>query len=374
MKIVKINHPKGKRPPIQLTVRRCESSVFWSCGFAKEHYLVADMNRSCKCLLFEWNGVPVAFVGILNSPRKGLPYSCSISRIVILPDFQGLGLSTTIFNFVGGIVKSLSDEEHDYRLYIKTAHKKFGDALSRNPSVRGTSFDGKGRDKKAIEHDKHRYRNRLQRVSYCKEYIGDKVDGFQDILRPIGELRKEKMATNKVESMKRGKFIEGIVYEFLKERGYKNLSKTTNEVDMRDHIDFTFYSDKLGKVVGIDVKAPTIIDGYEPNEANYGTFVNNQGIHGWLYGKADFAFIVTFDEFVVVKLSELREFLEKKTEGQEALFGNPKKPYVKFHCSNAGGYRKSISTLFYVEDIKKLPSSYSVKHNKGEEIKQFYKF
>ena len=182
------------------------------------------------------------------------------------------------------------------------------------------------------------------------------------------------MATSKAESMKRGKFIEDIVYEFLKNKGYKNLSKTTSEVDMRDHIDFTFYSDKLNKTVGIDVKAPTVIAGYKPNEANYATFVNNQGIHGWLYGKADFAFIVTFDEFVIVKLSELREFLEKKTEGQEALFGNPKKPYTKFHCSNAGGYRKSISTLFYIDDIKKLPSSSYVKHDKGKEIREYYSF
>ena len=193
MKIVKINHPKGERPYIQLTVRRVEPSVWKSLGFSKCHYLTAELNKSCKCLLFEWDGVPVAFVGILNTPRKGIPYGCSISRIVILEDYQGLGLSTMIFNFCGGIVKSLSDEEHDYRLYIKTAHKKFGEALGRNPNVRATMFDGKGRDKKAIEHDNHRYRNRLQRVSYCKEYIGDKVDGFQDILRPIGEMRKEKV-------------------------------------------------------------------------------------------------------------------------------------------------------------------------------------
>ena len=196
MKIVKINHKKGQRPQIKLTVRRVESSVFWSCGFAKEHYLVADMNRSCKCLLFEWNNVPVGFVGILNTPRKGIPYGCSVSRIVILPDYQGLGISTMIFNFVGGIVKSLSDDEHDYRLYIKTAHSKFGEALGRNPRVKGTAFDGKGRDKKAIEHDKHRYRNRLQRVSYCKEYIGESINGFEKILLPINDLRKMKMTTH----------------------------------------------------------------------------------------------------------------------------------------------------------------------------------
>lgn len=190
MKIVKINHNKGERPKITLTVRRVEPNVWYL--FKQHHYLTAELNKSCKCLLFEWNGVPVGFVGILNTPRKGIPYGCSISRIVILPDYQGLGFSTQIFNFVGGIVKSLSDEEHDYRLYIKTAHSKFGEALGRNPNARGTAFDGKGRDKKAIEHDNHRYRNRLQRVSYCKEYIGSSIDGFEYMLKPIGELRKEK--------------------------------------------------------------------------------------------------------------------------------------------------------------------------------------
>lgn len=190
MKIVKVNHKKGERPKIQLTVRRVEANV-WNI-FKQHHYLTAEMNKSCKCLLFEWNGIPVGFVGILNTPRKGIPYGCSVSRIVILPDYQGLGLSTQIFNFVGGIVKSLSDDEHDYKLYIKTAHSKFGEALGRNPFVKGTAFDGKGRDKKAIEHDNHKYRNRLQRVSYCKESIMQPIYGYEFLLKPIGELRKEK--------------------------------------------------------------------------------------------------------------------------------------------------------------------------------------
>lgn len=191
MKTVEINHKKGERPYIQLTVRRVEPSVWKSMGFAKEHYLTAELNKSCKCLLFEWDGVPIGFVGILNTPRKGIPYGCSVSRIVILPDYQGMGLSTVIFNFCGGIIKSLCDEDHDYRLYIKTAHSKFGKALSRNPNVIGTAYDGKGRDKKSA--DSQRYRNRLTRVSYCKEYVGEPIKGYEFLLRPIGELRKEKM-------------------------------------------------------------------------------------------------------------------------------------------------------------------------------------
>lgn len=192
MKEIIVNHKRGEKPLIELTVRRVEPSVWKSLGFDTHHYLTAEMNKSCKCLLFEWEGIPVAFAAILNTPRKGIPYGCSISRLVIMPDFQGLGLSTKIFNFCGSLVKSMSDDEHEYKLYIKTAHQKFGEALSRNPNVRGTSFDGKGRDTKSA--DKAKYRNRLTRVSYCKEYIGEPLNKqeYKELLLPIGELRKRK--------------------------------------------------------------------------------------------------------------------------------------------------------------------------------------
>jgi len=188
MKKVYISHKKGERPEIKLTVKRVESSA-WSI-FSSHHYLSTKINKSCKCLLFEWEGVPVAFAAILNTPRKGVPYGCSLSRLVVLPDFQGLGLSTRIFNFCGGIVKSLSDEERDYRMYIKVGYKKFGEALDRNPNVRSTQFDGKGRRRQ--DFDTNKYANRMERVSYCKEYIGESISGYEDLLKPIKELREYK--------------------------------------------------------------------------------------------------------------------------------------------------------------------------------------
>lgn len=187
MKTIHIEHPKGQRPYIQLTVRRVEPIVWKSLGFSKCHYLSAELNKSCKCLLFEWDGVPVGFVGIINSPRIRMPYAMAISRMVILEDYQGLGLSTLIFNFVGGIIKSLSDEEHDYRLFIKTAHRKFGEALARNPKVRSTA-----NNLKKTSNTDPRYRNRLARRSYCYEYIGEKIEGFEDILLPISVMRSKK--------------------------------------------------------------------------------------------------------------------------------------------------------------------------------------
>lgn len=191
MKIVKVNHPKGQRKKIQLTVRRVEASVFYSCGFAQHHYLTTKINKSCKCLLFEWNRVPVAFAAILNSPRGNCRWAMSMSRLVVLPDYQGLGLSTVIFNFCGGIVKSLSDDKHDYHFYIKTAHSKLGKALDHNPNARPTIKDKKTTDEYSAKHDS-KYANRLTRRSYSKEYIGEPIYGYEELLAPIAELRKKR--------------------------------------------------------------------------------------------------------------------------------------------------------------------------------------
>ena len=192
MREVLIEHEKGKRPHMPLTVRRVEPSVWYTLGFYKHHYLTEKLNPSCKCFLFEWCDIPVAFVGILNTPRTGIPYGMSISRIVVLPDYQGLGLSTIICNFCGGIVTALSDDEHQYKLYIKTAHEKMGEALGRDPNWMGTQFDGKPRSKEVTIFEKGRYNNRLMRKSYCKVYVGGKIYGFEDLMRPIGEMRANK--------------------------------------------------------------------------------------------------------------------------------------------------------------------------------------
>lgn len=193
MKRFKFNQKIGEKPNIDLTVRRVEPEVWDKLQFSKYHYLTSSLNKSCKCLLFEWGDTPVAFVGILNTPRKGMPYGCSISRIVILPSFNGFGLFRRIVDFVGGIVKSQSDDEHDYQLYIKTAHTLAGKSLERNERWSPTSYNGKARKVDGCEQGK--YNNRLTRLSYCYKYVGDKIEGYDELLKPIGELRKSKVSS-----------------------------------------------------------------------------------------------------------------------------------------------------------------------------------
>lgn len=189
MKNIYISQFKKSHPPIQLEVQRVEADTWNDLGFAKHHYLTQSLNKSCKCLLFLWNNIPVAFVGLLNSPRKGKPWGHSISRIVVLPDFQGLGLSSHILNFCGGILKSLGN---DYELYIKTIHTKMGAYLTKSDKWTPTSYNGKLRNEKTIDCEGKRYQNRLTRQSFCFKYCGDPIYGYEKLLLPIAELRKNK--------------------------------------------------------------------------------------------------------------------------------------------------------------------------------------
>lgn len=189
MKVLNINQSTCDKPNIQLTVRRVESSVWKDLQFDKHHYLSADLNKSCKCLLFEWDNTPIAFVGILNTPRKGCRFGHAISRCVILPDYQGLGLSSKIIDFCGGILKSLGDE---YYCYLKTIHEKMGGYLTRSEKWQPTSYNGKQRGSEVKVFEGKKYKNRLERISYCFKYSGEAIYGYEELLKPVKELRDKK--------------------------------------------------------------------------------------------------------------------------------------------------------------------------------------
>lgn len=175
------------RPQITLQVSRVEAET-WDF-FKKHHYLTEELNKSAQCILFEWNDKPIGICCILNTPRKGMGEAMAISRIVILPDYQGLGLGSKLSSFIGGIYKLKGN-----RIFIKTANPALGEYFNKNTKEwRGTSNNGKG--KPASSFDTLKYKNRLTRVSYSHEYIGGTINGYEDLLLPINEMRTKNEIT-----------------------------------------------------------------------------------------------------------------------------------------------------------------------------------
>jgi GNAT superfamily N-acetyltransferase len=118
-----------QRPTIEVTVARVDYSL-WKV-FAPYHYLTADLAshaaKSCYALFV--NEQPVSFAGIIHFPHPKTKFIKRLSRLVTLPDWQGLGLAFALADTVCGAYKSFG-----YRVRAPPAHPSLIRAFDRSKS------------------------------------------------------------------------------------------------------------------------------------------------------------------------------------------------------------------------------------------------
>tara|TARA_R110000787_G_scaffold229181_1_gene336736 strand:- start:210 stop:1367 length:1158 start_codon:yes stop_codon:yes gene_type:complete len=176
---------RQSRPQIELSVSRVESST-WDL-FKEHHYLTEDVSKACKFFLFTWNEKPIGINAVIPQPSGHFKNGVRESRIVILPDYQGLGLGTVVSNFTASIYK-----DNGYRYFTKTVHPAIGGYRNKNPDTwRGTSKNGKSPKAQNAMGGMTNW-NVLSRTSYCHEYIGDSLSGYEGLMKPIKEMRELK--------------------------------------------------------------------------------------------------------------------------------------------------------------------------------------
>ena len=88
-----------RRPPIELEIFRCRRGA-WRL-FARHHYLSGELAQYCRCFLALWEGSPVAFCATLS--LIGRKNRWRISRIVTLPDYQGIGIGMAVAEAVADL-------------------------------------------------------------------------------------------------------------------------------------------------------------------------------------------------------------------------------------------------------------------------------
>lgn len=173
-----------QRPKIQLQIYRTESDT-WNI-FKKHHYMTNELNNSAQCFCFTWDNQLVGFASVLPLMGKGIYDSLRFHRIVVLPDFQGLGIGKAIVDTLSAIFKSCGK-----KMYIKTINPRLGEYFMVSPRWQMTSHSGKFR--KDIENsDSERVRCHLSRPSYCAKYIGEPIYGYEDLIKPIERMRYDK--------------------------------------------------------------------------------------------------------------------------------------------------------------------------------------
>jgi GNAT superfamily N-acetyltransferase len=103
-----------QRPKIKLEICRCLPDA-WVL-FKRHHYLSSEMStRGPRCFLGIVNGQAIAFACILPCP--GLTGGSRVSRVVVLPDWQGIGIGRAFCRGLGGLY-----QEQGRTLYLRTSH------------------------------------------------------------------------------------------------------------------------------------------------------------------------------------------------------------------------------------------------------------
>lgn len=138
----------------------------------------------------------VGMASVLTMPCGTIKYAYRQHRLVILPDYQGLGFGTKINDFLAKYFVS-----NGYKYFIRTTHLRLNNHLSRLPEWKETSTNGRLRSEKGIDENLEKQEMGLahtgiigdRRVAASFEYLGSdyaskpekiiKVDNISDIKR-----------------------------------------------------------------------------------------------------------------------------------------------------------------------------------------------
>ena len=152
-----------RRPPIDLQLVRCRRGA-WRL-FARHHYLSGQLPQYVRCFLALWEGMPVAFCATVS--LIGRKDRWRISRVVTLPDYQGVGIGMAVTEAVAELHRA-----EGHRVNLTGSHPAVIAHCRRSPQWKtvGVKKTGGQRTKQFIKN----YRGSTGRAVVSFEYVGDR--------------------------------------------------------------------------------------------------------------------------------------------------------------------------------------------------------
>lgn len=114
-----------RRPDIKCTIRRASQSEWRQ--FMEFHYLSHDHNAAAHRYICEINGEAVAWCSVLHFPHPKLKNMKRVHRIVVKPDYQGIGLGGRLICEIGKKYKA-----DGFRFSLVTSSPAFIHGLQSN--------------------------------------------------------------------------------------------------------------------------------------------------------------------------------------------------------------------------------------------------
>lgn len=155
------------RPELVLKIHPC-SNTLWG-HFSQYHYLTESLNRSARCYVAIWEGQVVGFVASMSYPSGTVQNAFREHRLVIHPDYQGLGLGPRLSEVV-----AQHYIDNGKRYFSKTSHPRLGGYRDQSVVWKPTSKN----HMKRLDGLNHKKLNRWEidpnRWSYSHEFVGIK--------------------------------------------------------------------------------------------------------------------------------------------------------------------------------------------------------
>jgi GNAT superfamily N-acetyltransferase len=158
----KLSRRRLRRPAIKLEIHRSGVDA-WEL-FKRHHYLNRALARSARCYVATWNGTPVNFCATL--PLIARRNHRRFTRIVTLPDFQGLGIGTRVMAAVAVLHRA-----EGLRINVSSGHPALVHHCRRSPLWKAVNVKKSGYNKAATARFPW-YRSSAGRIIVSFEYVG----------------------------------------------------------------------------------------------------------------------------------------------------------------------------------------------------------
>lgn len=167
MPLGQVTRKRPRRPNLKLDVVPCRQDLWQT--FSQYHYLSGSLNTASRCFVTLWRNKPIAFCATL--PLIGRKNRRRISRLVTLPDYQGIGVGSATLQAVAQYHRA-----EGHRVNITTSHSAMINHLRRNPTWQTIDVKPTG------THASKRFRDS------CRDSIGRAVVSFEYV--PVGTGRR----------------------------------------------------------------------------------------------------------------------------------------------------------------------------------------
>jgi ABC-type polar amino acid transport system ATPase subunit/GNAT superfamily N-acetyltransferase len=125
---------KKNKPDIKFEIFSCADKTIWKM-FAKYHYLSHSHNNAASVYIATVNEAVAGFISILHFPHPKVKNIKKVHRLVILPDYQGIGIGGILLNSIADIYK-----KDNWRFNIVTSAPSLINSLKKSNSWITTRF------------------------------------------------------------------------------------------------------------------------------------------------------------------------------------------------------------------------------------------